>query len=91
MAQEQFTFGKSFTIENFLKEKGSRKLEVLKSQHGNVYFAWGPNREDIGFVSKKGYSERPIISEVTTPEGVQTYLLHNQTQKSTVLDTVELQ
>ena len=75
---ENLTFNKTYTVEQFKKEKLVDRLLVKKNpKNDNLFFSFGA---EIGAVSSKGIPKFPMVSEVTTPEGDTFWLLHEEGQ-----------
>lgn len=75
-------FIQSWTVAQFKNLVGADTLTV-KQNGDKFFFTWGPDRSQIGAVSKSGVPTRPIISKVhgdATPENPsgEFYLLHNE-------------
>lgn len=88
MADNNLTFNKSFSVENFKANQGTDKIEIVKSpKTGKLFMAWtdkdGTNHR--GAVSAKGVPAKPEISEVSDAEGNTFHLLHEHQESANVV------
>lgn len=75
---ENLTFNKTYTVEQFKREKGVDRLLVKRNpKNDNLFFSFGA---EVGAVSSKGIPKFPMLSEVTTPKGDTFWLLHEEGQ-----------
>ena len=75
---ESLTFNKTYTVEQFKREKGVDRLLVKRNpKNDNLFFSFGA---EVGAVSSKGIPKLPMVSAVETPEGKSFWLLHEEGQ-----------
>lgn len=81
----QLKFIETLTVEQFKAKTLVSKLEVKKNpQTGKLFFTYGAK---TGAVSSKGIPQKPMVSEVSTPEGENFYLLHEEGQGAPTIAT----
>ena len=88
MADNNLTFRKSFSVENFKANQGADKIDIVKSpKTGKLFMAWtdkdGENRR--GAVSAKGIPSKPEISEVVDQDGMVFFLLHEHQESANIV------
>lgn len=89
MADNNLTFRKSFSVENFKANQGTDKIDVVKSpKTGKLFMAWtdknGENHR--GAVSAKGVPQgKPEISEVVDQDGMVFFLLHEHQESANIV------
>ena len=71
-------FNDTLTVEQFKALMHVDKLSVKKNpKTGKLFFAYGAK---IGAVATKGIPHNPMVSSVTTPDGDEFRLLHEEGQ-----------
>lgn len=83
-------FIRSYTIEQFKDEMKTEKIQVLhqKDTPNKLFFSWGPDKTQVGAVSKSGIPAVPIISLVKSKtDGKSFYLMHAEGEGPAVLLT----
>ena len=79
------TFNETLTVEQFKAKVMVSKLDVKKNpKTGKLFFTYGAA---TGAVSAKGIPQKPMVSNVTTPEGDSFYLLHEEGQGAPTIAT----
>jgi len=79
------TFNETLTVEQFKAKVMVSKLDVKKNpKTGKLFFTYGAQ---TGAVSAKGIPSKPMVSNVTTPEGDSFYLLHEEGQGAPTIAT----
>jgi len=78
-------FNETLTVEQFKSKVMVSKLDVKKNpKTGKLFFTYGAQ---TGAVSAKGIPSKPMVSNVTTPEGDSFYLLHEEGQGAPTIAT----
>lgn len=88
MADNNLTFRKSFSVENFKANQGADKIDIVKSpKTGKLFMAWtGKDGENHrGAVSAKGIPSKPEISEVVDQDGMVFFLLHEHQESANIV------
>lgn len=82
---EKLTFNRTLTVEQFKEEQLVSRILVKKNpKNNNLFFTFGSS---TGAVASKGIPKFPMISNVTTPEGDNFWLLHEEGQGAPTLAT----
>ena len=73
-------FNETLTVEQFKAAQNVNEILVKKNPNtGKLFFQYGAK---TGAVSLKGVPQHPMISNVTTPDGENFFLLHEEAQGS---------
>ena len=82
---QQLTFSadERYSVPQFIRKSGNTKLDLIKSPKTGKHFMAGDSGTPIGGASESlisalaaGEKVTPVVSLVTTPEGVSFYLMH---------------
>ena len=81
--EKNLIFNETLTVEQFKADHNVSRIDVRKNpKTGNLFFTCGSL---IGAVASKGIPEHPMFSNVTTPDGENFWLLHEEGKGATVL------
>lgn len=70
------TFNETLTIEQFKSKEMVSRLDIKRNpKTGKLFFAYGSK---TGAVATAGIPSKPVVSSVTTPDGENFYLLHEE-------------
>lgn len=76
--ERNLVFNDTLTVEQFKAAMHVDKLQVKKNPNtGKLFFAYGAK---TGAVAVKGIPQHPMVSNVTTPDGDNFWLLHEEGQ-----------
>lgn len=76
--ERNLVFNDTLTVEQFKAAMHVDKLSVKKNpKTGKLFFAYGAK---TGAVAVKGIPQHPMVSNVTTPDGDNFWLLHEEGQ-----------
>lgn len=74
--EKKLVFNETLTVEQFKEEMKVSRIDVKKNPNtGKLFFTYGTK---TGAVAVKGIPERPMLSNVTTPDGSNFWLLHEE-------------
>ena len=80
------TFNETMTIEQFKAKEMVSRLDIKRNPNtGKLFFAYGSK---TGAVAAAGIPNKPVVSSVTTPEGENFYLLHEEGNGAPILATL---
>lgn len=72
------TFNETLTVEQFKARANVSEIKVKRNpKTGKLFFTYGAK---LGAVSKKGIPTHPMVSNVTDPDGISFWLLHEEGQ-----------
>ena len=78
MAQGNLTFNDTLTVEQFKAQMNVSHIDVKKNpKTGKLFFTYGAK---TGAVAVKGIPQNPMLSNVTSPDGANFWLLHDEGQ-----------
>ena len=82
---ENLKFNSTQTVQQFKAQQLVDRIDVKKNpKTGKLFFTYGAQ---TGAVSAKGIPSKPMVSNVTTPEGDSFYLLHEEGQGAPTIAT----
>lgn len=74
--EKKLVFNETLTVEQFKEDMKVSRIDVKKNPNtGKLFFTYGTK---TGAVAVKGIPEHPMLSNVTTPDGSNFWLLHEE-------------